>query len=75
MNCGEAIEYLKKFPKNKLLMIIGQYNIIETDASEEINNIGYLKKVDYNTLKVKGEIKDFVVIVNGKYHEIASKFP
>ena len=32
MNCGEAIEVLKKFPKDKPLMIMGWYSIIETDA-------------------------------------------
>ena len=75
MNCGQMIEELKKFPKNKPVMIMGWYSIIETDSPEEINNIGYLKEVDYNTLEVKGEIKDFVAIVSDKYHEIASEFP
>ena len=75
MNCGEMIEHLKKFPKDKPVMIMGWYSIVETDAPEEINSIGYLKEVDYNTLKVKGEIKDFVAIVSDKYHEIASDFP
>ena len=56
-------------------MIMGWYSIIETDAPEEIHEIGYLKEVDFNTLEVKGEIKDFVVIVSDKYHEIASEFP
>jgi len=75
MNCGEAIEVLKKFPKDKPLMIMGWYSIVETDMSEEINEIDYLKEVDYNTLEVKGEIKYFVSIVSDKYHEIASEFP
>ena len=75
MNCGEAIEVLKKFPKDKQLMIMGWYSIVETDIPEEINEIDYLKEVDYNTLEVKGEIKYFVAIVSDKYHEIASEFP
>lgn len=75
MNCGEAIEVLKKFPKDKQLMIMGWYSIVETDMPEEINEIDYLKEVDYNTLEVKGEIKYFVAIVSDKYHEIASEFP
>lgn len=75
MNCGQAIEYLKKFPKDKPLMIMGWYSIVETDIPEEINEIDYLKEVDYNTLEVKGEIKYFVAIVSDKYHEIASEFP
>lgn len=75
MDCGEAIEVLKKFPKDKQLMIMGWYSIVETDIPEEINEIDYLKEVDYNTLEVKGEIKYFVAIVSDKYHEIASEFP
>ena len=75
MDCGEAIEVLKKFPKDKQLMIMGWYSIVETDMPEDINKIGYLKEVDFNTLEVKGEIKDFVAIVSDKYHEIASEFP
>ena len=75
MNCDEAIEVLKKFPKDKPLMIMGWYSIVETDMPEDINKIGYLKEVDFNTLEVKGEIKDFVAIVSDKYHEIASEFP
>lgn len=75
MNCGQAIEELKKFPKDKPLMIMGWYSIVETDIPEEINEIDYLKEVDYNTLEVKGEIKYFVAIVSDKYHEIASEFP
>jgi hypothetical protein len=75
MNCGEAIEVLKKFPKDKPLMIMGWYSIVETDMPEEINEIDYLKEVDYNTLEVKGEIKYFVAIVSDKYHEIAREFP
>ena len=75
MNCGEAIEVLKKFPKDKQLMIMGWYSIVETDIPEEINEIDYLKEVDYNTLEVKGEIKYFIAIVSDKYHEIASEFP
>ena len=75
MNCGQMIEELKKFPKDKPIKIMGWYSIIETDAPEEINNIGYLKEVDYNTLEVKREIKDLVAIVSDKYHEIASEFP
>ena len=69
------IEVLKKFPKDKPLMIMGWYSIVETDMPEEINEIDYLKEVDYNTLEVKGEIKYFVAIVSDKYHEIASEFP
>ena len=69
------IEVLKKFPKDKQLMIMGWYSIVETDIPEEINEIDYLKEVDYNTLEVKGEIKYFVSIVSDKYHEIASEFP
>ena len=75
MNCGEAIEYLKKFPKDKPLMIMGWYSIAETDEPESINSICYLKEVDIDTLEVTGEIKDFVAIVSDKYHEIASEFP
>ena len=75
MNCGEAIEVLKKFPKDKPLMIMGWYSIVETDIPEEINEIDYLIEVDYNTLEVKGEITYFVAIVSDKYHEIASAFP
>ena len=75
MNCGEAIEVLKKFPKDKPLMIMGWYSIVETDMPEEINEIDYLKEVDYNTLEVKGEIKYIVAIVSDKYHEIVSEFP
>ena len=75
MNCGEAIEVLKKFPKDKPLMIMGWYSIVETGMPEEINEIDYLKEVDYNTLEVKGKIKDFVAIVSDKYREIASEFP
>jgi hypothetical protein len=69
------IEVLKKFPKDKPLMIMGWYSIVETDMPEEINEIDYLKEVDYNTLEVKGEIKYFVAIVSDKYHEIAREFP
>lgn len=75
MNCSEMIEELKKFPKDKPVKIMGWYSIIETDMPEDINKIGYLKEVDFNTLEVKGEIKDFVAIVSDKYHEIASEFP
>ena len=75
MNCGEAIEYLKKFPKDTPLMIMGWYSIAETDDPEDINSICYLKEVDIDTLEVTGEIKDFVAIVTDKYHEIASEFP
>ena len=39
------------------------------------NRISYLKEVDIDTLEVTGEIKDFVAIVNDKYHKIASEFP
>ena len=56
-------------------MIMGWSRIIETDAPEEIHEIGYLKEVDFNTLEVKGEIKDFVAIVSDKYHDISSEFP
>ena len=75
MNCGEMIEELKKFPKDKPVEIMGWYSIIETDTPEEIHEIGYLKEVDFNTFEVKGDIKDFVAIVSDKYHEIASEFP
>ena len=75
MDCGEAIEVLKKFPKDKPLMIMGWYSIVETDMPEDINEVCYPKEVDFNTLEVKGEIKDFVAIVSDKYHEIASEFP
>ncbi len=75
MNCGQAIEELKKFPKDKPLMIMGWYSIAETDEPEGINSICYLKEVDIDTLEVTGEIKDFVAIVSDKYHEIASEFP
>ena len=50
MNCGQAIEYLKKFPKDKPLMIMGWYSIAETDEPEGINSICYLKEVDIDTL-------------------------
>ena len=69
MNCGQMIEELKKFPKNKPVMIMGWYSIAETDDPEDINSIGYLKEVDIDTLEVTGEIKDFVVIISDKYHE------
>ena len=75
MNCGEMIEKLKKFPKDKPVKLMGWYSIVETDMPKEINEIDYLKEVDYNTLEVKGEIKYFVAIVSDKYHEIASEFP
>ena len=75
MNCGQAIEELKKFPKDKPLMIMGWYSIAETDEPEDINSVCYLKEVDIDTLEVIGEIKDFVAIVSDKYHEIASEFP
>ena len=75
MNCGEMIEHLKKFPKDKPVMIMGWYSIAETDEPEGINSICYLKEVDIDTLEVTGEIQDFVAIVSNKYHEIASEFP
>ena len=75
MNCGEMIEELKKFPKDKPIKIMGWYSIAETDDPEEINSICYLKEVDIDTLEVTGEITDFVAIVSDKYHEIASEFP
>ena len=75
MNCGEMIEHLKKFPKDKPVMIMGWYSIAETDEPEDINTICYLKEVDIDTLEVTGEIQDFVAIVSDKYHEIASEFP
>ena len=75
MNCGQMIEELKKFPKNKPVMIMGWYSIAETDEPEDINSVCYLKEVDIDTLEVTGEIKDFVAIVSDKYHEIASEFP
>ena len=75
MICGQMIEELKKFPKNKPVMIMGWYSIAETDEPEDINSVCYLKEVDIDTLEVTGEIKDFVAIVSDKYHEIASEFP
>ena len=75
MNCGEMIEELKKFPKNKPVMIMGWYSIAETDDPEDINSVCYLKKVDIDTLEVTGEIKDFVAIVSENYHELTSEFP
>ena len=75
MNCGQMIEELKKFPKNKPVMIMGWYSIAETDEPEDINSVCYLKEVDIDTLEVTGEIQDFVAIVSDKYHEIASEFP
>ena len=69
------IEVLKKFPKNKPVMIMGWYSIVETDEPEDINTICYLKEGDIDTLEVTGEITDFVAIVSDKYHEIASEFP
>lgn len=75
MNCGEMIEELKKFPKDKPIKIMGRYSIIETDEHEDINSVCYLKEVDIDTLEVTDEIKDFVAIVSDKYHEIASEFP
>ena len=56
MNCGEMIEKLKKFPKDKPVKLMGWYSIVETDMPEEINEIGYLKEVDFNTLEVKGKL-------------------
>ena len=75
MNCGEAIEELKKFPKDKPIKIMGWYSIAETDDPEDINSICYLQEVDIDTLEVTGKITDFVAIVSDKYHEIASEFP
>ena len=75
MNCGQMIEELKKFPRNKPVMIMGRYSIAETDELEDINSICYLQEVDIDTLEVTGEIRDFVAIVSDKYHEIASEFP
>lgn len=75
MNCGELIEELKKFPKDKPIKIMGWYSIIETDTPEEINSISYLKELDFDTLEVIREIKDFVAIVSDKYDEIASEYP
>ena len=66
MNCGEMIEELKKFPTDKPLMIMGWYSIVETDIPEDINEVCYLKEVDFNTLEIKDEIKDFVAIVSDK---------
>ena len=43
MNCGEMIEELKKFPKDKPIKIMGWYSIAETDDPEDINSICYLK--------------------------------
>jgi hypothetical protein len=75
MNCGEMIEELKKFPKDKPIKIMGWYSIAETDDPEDINSICYLQEVDIDTLEVTGKITDFVAIVSDKYHEIASEFP
>ena len=75
MNCGEMIEKLKKFPKDKPVKLMGWYSIVETDVPEDINKVYYLKEVDFNTLEVKGKIKGFVAIVSDKYREIASEFP
>lgn len=69
------IEKLKKFPKDKPVKLMGWYSIVETDVPEDINKVYYLKEVDFNTLEVKGKIKDFVAIVSDKYREIASEFP
>ena len=69
------IEKLKKFPKDKPVKLMGWYRIVETDVPEDINKVYYLKEVDFNTLEVKGKIKDFVAIVSDKYREIASEFP
>ena len=66
MNCGEMIEELKKFPKDKPIKIMGWYSIAETDDPEDINSICYLKEVDIDTLEVTGEIQDFVAIVTDK---------
>ena len=54
---------------------MGWYSIIETDTPEEINSISYLKELDFDTLEVIREIKDFVAIVSDKYDEIASEYP
>ena len=75
MNCGEMIEELKKFPKDKPIKIMGWYSIAETDDPEDINSICYLQEVNIDTLEVTGKITDFVAIVSDKYHEIASEFP
>ena len=75
MNCGQLIEYLNKFPKHKPVMIMGWYSIAETDEPEDITSVGYMKDIDFNTLEVTDEIKDFVAIVSDKYHELASEFP
>ncbi len=75
MNCGQMIEELKKFPKDKQIKIMGWYSIAETDEPEDINSICSLQEVDIDTLEVTGEITDFVAIVSDKYHEIASEFP
>ena len=63
MNYGEMIGHLKKFPKDKPVMIMGWYSIVETDKPEDINTVCYLKEVDIDTLEVTGEIQDFVAIV------------
>ena len=75
MNCGQMIEELKKFPKDKQIKIMGWYSIAETDEPEDINSICSLQEVDIDTLEVTGEITDFVAIVSDKYHGIASEFP
>ena len=75
MNCGQMIEYLKKFPKHKEVKIMGWYSIVETDEPEGVMNVGYMKDIDFNTLEEKGEIKEFVAIVSDKYHELASELP
>ena len=50
------IEKLKKFPKDKPVKLMGWYSIVETDVTEDINKVYYLKEVDFNTLEVKGKL-------------------
>ena len=67
--------YISYFFERKDIMEDNNQEEIKGEISEEINEIDYLKEVDYNTLEVKSEIKYFVAIVSDKYHEIASEFP
>ena len=39
MNCGEAIEVLKIFPKDKPVKIMGWYSIAESDEPEEAEEV------------------------------------
>ena len=75
MNCGEAIEVLKIFPKDKPVKIMGWYSIAESNEPEDINDVCCLKEINIDTLEVTNEIKDIIAIVSDKYHEITSEFP